>query len=136
MSERSRGVQLNITREQVRAIITRDDPKSLVEHAERIGQALSGSLSKSQIRSIFGAVRRIQLKWRGEEQRATCYRQLLMLKPKLRYQAARHAPVRPLAEVLEWAIDEVGDNRENFLRFADFFEAILAYHREKGEGTR
>ena len=136
MSERTQRTRLDITPEQVRAIITRDDPKALVEHAEKIGQALSGSLSKSQIRGIFGAVRRIQLKWRGDEQKATCYRQLLMLKPKLRYQAARHAPVRPLADVLEWAIDAVGDNRDNFLRFADFFEAILAYHRERGEGGR
>jgi CRISPR-associated protein Csm2 len=103
-----------------------------VEEAEKIGQGLSGTLTKSQIRNIFGTVRQIQMNWTGEVQKAASYRRLLMLKPKIKYQAARTREVKPLADVLDKAIDYVGDDRVRFGRFVDFFEAILAYHTAFG----
>jgi len=132
MSNGQGGVRLSITDDQIRAIITQDQPRLLVEQAEEIGRALSKTLTKSQIRNIFGTVRQIQMNWTGEAQRAASYRQLLMLKPKIQYQAARTKEVEPLADVLDKAIDHVGDNVERFGRFADFSEAILAYHTACG----
>ena len=133
MSNGRRGVRLNIEDSQIRDIITQDKPRLLVDQAKEIGNALRrGDLSKSQIRSIFGTVRQIQMNWAGEEDRAACYRQLLMLKPKLRYQLASQIEVEPLADVLDKAIDSVGDDRVRFGRFVDFFEAILAYHTAAG----
>ena len=126
------SVRLSITDDQIRSIITQDQPKLLVEQAEDIGRALSKTLTKSQIRNIFGTVRQIQMNWTGQEQQAASYRQLLMLKPKIKYQAARTKEVEPLADVLDKAIDQVGDNVERFGRFVDFFEAILAYHTAHG----
>ena len=70
MSNRKGGVRLSITDDQIRTIITQDEPKLLVGQAEEIGRALSGSLTKSQIRNIFGTVRQIQMNWTGEEQKA------------------------------------------------------------------
>ena len=89
-------------------------------------------MTKSQIRNIFGTVRQIQMNWTGEVQKAASYRRLLMLKPKIKYQAARTREVKPLADVLDKAIDYVGDDRVRFGRFVDFFEAILAYHTAFG----
>jgi len=132
MSNRRGGVRLSITGDQIRTIITQDQPKLLVDQAEEIGRALSRSLSKSQIRNVFGTVRQIQMKWAGEAQKAASYRELLMLKPKLKYQAARTKEVEPLADVLDKAIDHVGDDQVRFGRFVDFFEAILAYHTAYG----
>lgn len=132
MSTEKGNVRLSITDDQIRGIITQDQPKLMVEQAREIGRALSGSLTKSQIRNIFGTVRKIQMNWTGEAQKAAAYRQLLMLKPKIRYQAARTREVEPLADVLDKAIDHVGDNVERFGRFVDFFEAILAYHTAYG----
>ncbi len=132
MSERRGGVRLSITDDQIRTIITQDQPKLLVDQAEQIGRALSGTLTKSQIRNIFGTVRQIQMNWTGEAQKAASYRQLLMLKPKINYQAARTREVEPLADVLDKAIDYVEDNQVRFGRFVDFFEAILAYHTAEG----
>jgi CRISPR-associated protein Csm2 len=126
------GVRLSITDDQIRTIIAEDDPKLLVDQAEAIGKALSKSLTKSQIRNIFGTVRQLQMNWTEEAQTAAAYRQLLMLKPKLNYQAARTKEVEPLAQVLDKAIDHVGDDRVRFGRFVDFFEAILAYHTAFG----
>ena len=132
MTYRRGGARLSITDEQVRTIITQDEPRLLVDQAEEIGKTLSGSLTKSQIRNIFGTVRQIEMNWAGEQQKAASYRQLLMLKPKLNYQAARTREVKPLADVLDRAIDYVGDDRVRFGRFVDFFEAILAYHTAAG----
>lgn len=132
MSGRRRRVTLNITDHQIREIITEDNPKLLVDKADEIGRSLKDSLSKSQIRGIFGTVRQIEMNWKGESDQAASYRQLLMLKPKLQYQAARNEEVQPLADVLDQAIDYVGDDRDRFGRFVDFFEAILAYHTAAG----
>ena len=132
MSNQRGGVRLRITDDQIRTIITQDRPKLLVDQAEEIGQALSRTLTKSQIRNIFGTVRQIQMNWTGGAQKAASYRQLLMLKPKIKYQAARTKEVEPLADVLDKAIDHVGDDQVRFGRFVDFFEAILAYHTAFG----
>ena len=132
MSNRKGSVRLSITDDQIRTIITQDEPKLLVGQAEEIGRALSGTLTKSQIRNIFGTVRQIQMNWTEEAQKAASYRQLLMLKPKINYQAARTREVKPLADVLDKAIDYVEDSRVRFGRFVDFFEAILAYHTAEG----
>ncbi len=132
MSDRRGGVRLSISDDQIRTIITQDQPKLLVDQAEQIGRALSGTLTKSQIRNIFGTVRQIQMNWTGEAQKAASYRQLLMLKPKINYQAARTREVKPLADVLDKAIDYVEDSQVRFGRFVDFFEAILAYHTAQG----
>jgi CRISPR-associated protein Csm2 len=132
MSNGKDGIHLSITDEQIRSIIAEDRPRLLVDQAQVIGAALSKSLTKSQIRNIFGTVRQIQMNWTGDEEKAASYRQLLMLKPKLQYQAARTKAVEPLAGVLDRAIDHVGDDRVRFGRFVDFFEAILAYHTAEG----
>ena len=149
-----------ISQSDVRQIITTDDPKLLVEQAEHAGAKLADQgLTKSQIRNIFGTVRRLQLNWspslEGADKRARV-RELLLLKPKLAYQAARQAKVKPLADVLDLAIDHVvaGDpavkepaepaseqgtsgvpvdqDRVRFQRFVELFEAILAYHTKYG----
>jgi len=44
----------------------------------------------------------------------------------------RGQAVGQLVSVLSPAIDLVGDDRERFERFVEFFEAILAYHKAHG----
>jgi CRISPR-associated protein Csm2 len=125
-----------IAKDKVIAIITQDDPVLLVEEAERAGKQLAEQkLTKSQIRTIFGTVRQIQMNWApsaGREEERAHVRQLLLLKPKLAYQAAREAKVKPLADVLDLAIGHVEGQRVRFQRFVELFEAILAYHTKYG----
>jgi CRISPR-associated protein Csm2 len=125
-------VNIRTTGEQIAEIISTDSPKLLVEQAEHIGEQLAHSLSKNQIRNIFGRVRQIQFNWREEEDRARAYRDLQLLRPKMAYQATRESDVKPLAAVLDKAIREVEDSPDKFQRFVDFFEAILAYHTTYG----
>ena len=132
-NERYDGV---IPRDEVVKIITQDRPKLLVDQAQEAGKQLAGQrLTKSQIRNIFGTVRQIQLNWSpsldGAEERARV-RELLLLKPKLAYQATRESKVKPLADVLDVAIDQVEGQRERFQRLVELFEAILAYHTKYG----
>lgn len=120
-----------------RAIIIDGDAGLLVRRAEEIGSELKGlGLKSAQIRNVFGTVRQIQMSWpphaNGDAQQHA-YRQLQLLKPKLKYQAARNQrEVGPLADILVPAIDDIGDERYRFQNFVDFFEAILAYHRAAG----
>lgn len=130
----------------LRSIILGADAESarlLVETAKVWGEYLAAQkLTTSQIRTIFGQVRQIEMSWPSDvqdpEQARKSQRDLILLKPKLAYQAQRDAektktrPVRQLEQILAPAIDLVQDDRQNFQRFVDFFEAILAYHRSAG----
>ena len=99
----------------------------LVKEAEQRGQQLARNLTTSQIRNIYGAVKKMQMKGELDTHK------LLMLKPKLAYAAKRHGGgVETLKDVLTQAIDLVGNDQKKFSRFVDFFEAILAYHRAYG----
>jgi CRISPR-associated protein Csm2 len=111
-------------------LIIGGDAIKLVEVAERLGKELKQNrLTTSQIRNVFGEVKRLQM--RPFDRQAA--RQLLLLKPRLAYQAGRHGgAVRDLARVLSKAVDRVGEDPQRFANFVEFFEAILAYHRAEG----
>jgi CRISPR-associated protein Csm2 len=115
--------------ERLDAEIITKGGKILVETAEQLGKRLMEErLTKSQIRNIYGAVKKMQMK--GGELDT---HKLLMLKPKLAYAAKRHGGgVDTLKDVLTQAIDLVGNDSKKFNRFVDFFEAILAYHKFYG----
>jgi CRISPR-associated protein Csm2 len=130
-----------MTRTNLRAIIVDGDAEATVQVAEKLGQDLARKLSTSQIRSIFGTVRRIEMTWPeepeggAEEQEAEqARRELLLLKPKMAYQAKRERGrgVQTLVDVLTEAIDLVEGERQRFQHFVDFFEATLAYHKAHG----
>ena len=137
-----------ISQADLKALITQSDPdsaKMLVKHAEDLGRRLkNANLTTSQIRAIFGEVRQIDAQLSTidlpevDQQRAL--RRLILLKPKMAYRAKRERGrgVEELTEVLDPAIDlvvggaDLKCQKENFQRFVDFFEAILAYHRAAG----
>jgi CRISPR-associated protein Csm2 len=135
------------TAEDLRAIIHQGDAQKLVQVADRIGEHLKQvGLKTSQIRRIFTDVKSIEAaaKARFSQNEGApepfstdlAIRRLVLLKPKLAYQAGRHGrPVRTLKEVLEGAIDRVldsPDRTEAINNFIHFFEAILAYHKFYG----
>ncbi|MCC5943488.1 MAG: type III-A CRISPR-associated protein Csm2 [Bernardetiaceae bacterium] len=130
-----------------------------INYVERLGKLLAGqgpdlgeegggfrALTTSQIRNVFGEVRRIQgslgkdEKSEGVQSTMTLKSSILMLQPKLAYATAR-AGTRGseifqivLTEALK-AIDTSKDNKviaKQYQNFCDFFEAILAYHKVNG----
>ncbi|MCS6815836.1 MAG: type III-A CRISPR-associated protein Csm2 [Blastocatellia bacterium] len=125
--DRSSSSNQTPSREEVQRAI-RDGGRALVDLAERLGPQLQkGRLTTSQIRNIYGMVKRMEI--RGFDPN-----EFVLLKPKLAYAAARanEQGAQQLKDVLTWAIDEVGTDATKFARFVDFFEAILAYHQAAG----
>jgi CRISPR-associated protein Csm2 len=123
--------------------ILKGDSELLVRKAEELGRALADmKLKTSQIRNVFGTVRRIEMSWprsgASEGAQREAIHEMLMLKPKLAYQAARARgqdggeAVVILSQSLRPLIERVGTDRDRFQRFVDFFEATLAYHRANG----
>ena len=121
----------SLSRDDVQNII-RKGGRALVDAAESLGPRLKQNrLTTNQIRNVYGMVKRMELRLDRDDFE---YDELILLKPKLAYAAARadNEGARELKNVLSWAIDEVGTDRKHFDRFVDFFEAILAYHRAAG----
>lgn len=144
-----------ILKETMRQIIEQGDASMLVNTAQTFGKELKDDgLTKSQIRNIFGEVRRIEAEWRtsyNEQDKnklndvaRKSFRSLLLLKPRMAYQKTRNRETSALMTELSNAIDlvasvkgetEVAKAEEQYKRFryfTEFFEAVLAYHTEAG----
>ncbi len=133
----------SITQSDIKTIITDPDgAEKLVKAADDLGSELKGlGLTTSQIRALFGEVRQIEAEWgmKGEA-RQRALRRLILLKPKMAYRAKRERGrgVQELVSVLKPALEEVTGEKDstiqdgNFVRFVEFFEAILAYHKSYG----
>jgi len=133
-----------------RRIIEDGDEDALVQAAEKIGRALALTyrLTTSQIRGIFGTVRRIEMDWVAPNRQAErpdavrrAQREFALLQPRIAYQSRRERGrgVQALSEELLPAMKLVGAAKgdapvhyKRFRNFVDFFEAILAYHRAEG----
>lgn len=130
----------------IKSIIQGNNIEALVEWAETVGRGLARNerLKAAGVRNFFGMVRKMEATEASEETSEpgklsdATYRELLLLKPKLEYQAqrdretARSEAIATLARVLRPAIDAVGQDAKAFRNFVDFFEAILAYHKAAG----
>lgn len=133
-----------------KAIIIEGQIDTLIESAEEIGRDLARNrLSSSQIRNVFGEVRRIEMNWpiykenmseAEKEEAKSAHRSAVLLRPKLAYQAKRErgAAVSQLKDALDPCLEilqkcnDPQNQRIYFRRFVDFFEAILAYHKDAG----
>ena len=127
----------------IRKIMVDGDVEALVILADQTGKALADQkLTTNQIRNVFGTVRQIQMRWPADESRA--YRDAILLRPKLAYFAEREKKTKgggstgmeTLQQVLEPALKHLTeDNKPSFKRFerfAELFEAIVAYHKKHG----
>ena len=109
----------------------------LVKAAENLGKSISNrnsGITTSQIRKVYSAVKKIQIKIQVDKEFER--NDLILLKPKLAYVAARaprgrETSTEKLQDALTQAIDRV-DNHEKFKNFVNFFEATLAYHKAAG----
>ena len=118
----------------------------LVEVADKLGDQLSTTLKASQIRAIFDEAQRIGSLFRtGKFEEAV--RRAHLLDPKISYRAKRIAErdrkagsaAELIADVLKKALrivlerkDDRDEVRARYIRFLEFFEAIVAYHKAHG----
>ena len=122
--------------------ITQKIEEDTVKYAEWFGTYLCDitpdkrlgrlAMTTSQIRNVFGEIKRIQAKGYESEKSA-----FLLLRPKIAYAEARviaksgKSRISDFRQVLEKAHIVVNSN-ETFQNFVDFMEAILAYHKAAG----
>lgn len=142
-----------IDKETLKKIIIDGDAQLTVLEADRIGKILvegkdNEKLSTSQIRAVFGEVRKIQGQVTIPEHtmdnttsqaiKARAFRRLYLLIPKMRYRVEKEKKkpgIKNMVNVLEPAVRLVVDTNiskqeqeKRFGYFVEFFEAILAYH--------
>jgi CRISPR-associated protein Csm2 len=111
--------------------------RDLVKDAEKLGAELKlGKLETNQVRKFLDAIN--QIKANLIDETATSQDlfkkievDIVLLKPKLAYGAARQRAAKPLQEVLDVAIDKV-HNILDFERLVQFVESIIAYHKAAG----
>jgi CRISPR-associated protein Csm2 len=133
-----------------------------IKYAQKVGLYLCGykfyftngvekldtkeALTNSQIRNVFGEVKRIQMKLYGAENKNDLWEKekssFLLLKPKIAYATGRaisktaNSRISSFSEIMTIAIDKVKADSEGatnrFMNFVDFFESILAYHKAFG----
>ena len=95
------------------------------------------AMTTSQIRNVFGEVKRIQAKSQGQEFEKF-QSEFFLLRPKIAYAEARvvsksqDSKIKDFRKIMDLAHKEVKKDKENLQRFVDFFEAILAYHKFYG----
>ncbi len=100
-----------------------------IKFADKAGKVLKDEgLTTSQIRNVYGEMKRIQLK--GFDEQKTAF---LLLRPKLAYAKARakSSGMRLFEPILQQAFSAV-QTKAHYQNLMDFMEAILAYHKAHG----
>ncbi len=106
--------------------------KECIEYTKDFGKFLSdkreGNLTTSQIRMVYGELKRIQMKGFEKEQTA-----FLLLRPKMAYADKRNESngLKELKKVFDKAYQYV-ETSQHFYNFMNFMEATLAYHKAFG----
>ncbi|ELS02934.1 CRISPR type III-A/MTUBE-associated protein Csm2 [Xenococcus sp. PCC 7305] len=106
--------------------------RELVRHSAKFGTYLrTQRLETNQVRKFLDAVNRIKADLTEKEDFREIEAEVVLLKPKLAYAAARQRAAKPLSDVISAAIDKV-DSLEDFERLVQFIESIIAYHKAAG----
>jgi CRISPR-associated protein Csm2 len=127
--------------------------REMVNHAQKFGPYLKNQrLETNQVRKFLDALNRIKVKSarisldnhqsdpnsdspETAKQEAKAFAALetdiVLLKPKLAYAAARQKAAQPLSEVMSSAIDRVRSIKD-FQRLVQLIESIIAYHKAEG----
>ncbi len=125
--------------------ITQND----IQDARNLGHNLKNAgLTTSQLRKFLSSVNRLRQLAKGHDDAyftITLSPQILMLQPRFVYQLAKEKSfyergpenrLRPEYEIFKNQIiqrlNAAENNRNAFLKFCDFIEAVVAYHKEAG----
>ena len=109
--------------------ITEGADRDMVVFADKCGKYMAHDLTKSQIRNVFGEIKRIQLKGFDEAKSA-----FVLLKPKVAYAEGRNktSGMMLFKMIFDSGWNCVEDDESRYHNFCNLLEAILAYHKAYG----
>ncbi|MBE9186346.1 type III-A CRISPR-associated protein Csm2 [Microcoleus sp. LEGE 07076] len=128
---------LEITKKIVKTITGLESLKTypirdLVKHAEDFGPYLKQQrLETNQVRKFLDAVNQMKVTLAQTNDFSKIEIEVVLLKPKLAYAAARQKAAKPMSDVMSAAIDKVRST-EDFERLVQLIESIIAYHKAEG----
>lgn len=127
------------SQEELRRILGAGESGALlVQSAEKLAQALlSQNLRMSQVRSVFDEIKKIENLWVWQGQEDVALRRLHLLAPRIAARVKRAPGAQLLLQVVNVCADLIGKSpqkKEAFLRFAEYMEAVVAYHDFHGRG--
>ncbi|MEN8444330.1 MAG: type III-A CRISPR-associated protein Csm2 [Cyanobacteria bacterium J06555_13] len=115
--------------------------RELVIDTSKFGPYLRNQrLETNQVRKFLDAINRVKASSiedvdGSSQQKSKSFSDIeddiVLLKPKLAYAAARQAAAKPLSDVISAAIDKV-HSLEDFKRLVQFIESTIAYHKAAG----
>jgi len=120
-------------KEELRQIL--EDGKSgalLVESAEKLAKALlARNLRMNQVRNVFDEIKKIENLWIWQGQEEVALRRLRLLVPRIASRVKRAPGAELLLKVVDVSanlIEGSAQRKEAFVRFAEYMEAVVAYH--------
>ena len=145
--------QMLITIRELKGGLQNYPIRTMVDQAQSFGPYLKNQrLETNQVRKFLDALNRIKVKSarisldnhqadtnsaspEAANQETKAFEALetdiVLLKPKLAYAAARQKAAQPLSEVMSSAIDQVRSIKD-FQRLVQLIESIIAYHKAEG----
>jgi len=101
----------------------------MILSSEIFGRELKNNkVTTTQLRNAYGSMKKLQMVGWSEQTKT----RVLLIKPRLAYAAGRHGQgMEGLSRVIANAIDAIRDEQD-FQRFCNFFEAIVAYFKAAG----
>ena len=105
--------------------------KDMVNDTQRLGKILADKLKTNQVRKFLDAVNRLKAQPEKEKDFEEIKSGVQLLRPQLAYAAARQKGAVDLQLVMEAAINQINDP-EDFTRFVQLTESIIAYHKAAG----
>ena len=109
-------------------------PEDYVDAAERVMRALFANRSRITTTKMRGFLTLVNDIYNVENLRTEAKLKLMRLQVRMVYDAGRERDVKDFVEqakLLEY-LKDVGDSREEMIRFAHYMEALVAYHRYLG----
>ncbi|MEN3009639.1 MAG: type III-A CRISPR-associated protein Csm2 [Candidatus Bipolaricaulaceae bacterium] len=111
----------------------------LVQSAERFAQSLlAQNLRMDQVRSVFDEIKKIENLWLWQDKEEEALHRLHLLKPRLAARVRRVRGAELLYELIRLCADQIQkipeeNRKEAFVRFAEYMEAVVAYHKFYGK---
>lgn len=105
--------------------------KDMVDETQKLGEKLAKNLKTNQVRKFLDAVNRLKAQPEKEKDFKEIKSGVQLLRPQLAYAAARQKGAVDLQLVMEAAINQINE-AEDFTRFVQLTESIIAYHKAAG----